>query len=44
MMVWVLVDVTGYVYGVFDDEQKAYDFGNQEYPGRAWDVVEREVL
>ena len=44
MTVWILVDVSGYVYGVFDNEQKAYDCGNQEYPSQAWDVVEREVL
>ena len=44
MTVWVLVDVSGYIFGVFDSEQKAYDFGNQEYPCQAWDVVERVVM
>ena len=44
MTVWILVDASGYIFGVFDNEQKAYDYGNQEYPGRAWDVVEREVM
>jgi hypothetical protein len=44
MSVWVLVDVSGYIFGVFDSEEKAYEYGNREYPGRAWDVVEREVM
>jgi hypothetical protein len=43
MTVYVLVGCSGYVYGVFDDEEKAYDYGENELPGVAWDVVEREV-
>ena len=44
MTVFVLVDVSGYVYGVFDTEEKAYNYGNENYAGRAWDIYEREVM
>ena len=43
MTVFILIDVSGYVYAVFDTEDKAYDYGAKHYAGRAWDVVEREV-
>ena len=43
MTVFVLVGVDAYIYGVFDDEEKAYSYGNTHFPGRAWDIVEREV-
>jgi len=43
MTVFVLVNINdGFVYGVYSDEQKAYDHGNT-LTCRAWDVVSREV-
>lgn len=43
MTVYVLVSTTdGYVYGVFDDEEKAFEYGNHRC-GLSWDVYEREV-
>ncbi len=44
MTVFVLVDTNdGFVYGVYTDEQQAYDEGNAlRKPGR-WEVYEREV-
>lgn len=44
MTVWVLVDISGYIFGVFDSEEKAYEYGNREYSSRAWYVVEREIM
>jgi hypothetical protein len=44
MTVFVLVDNTdGFVYGVFTDEEKAYDEGNALHRPGCWDVYEREV-
>ena len=44
MTVFVLVStIDGYVYGVFDDEEKAYEHGNFGVSGLSWDVYEREV-
>ena len=41
--VFVLVNLNdGFVYGVYTDEEKAYERGN-EIRCRAWDVVERVV-
>lgn len=43
MTVYVLVGIDGYVWGVFYNEQSAYDFANREVPGICWDVVEKIV-
>ena len=45
MTVFVLVNIhDGFVYGVYDDEQKAYDHGNRLTCGiNSWDVFTREV-
>lgn len=41
--VFVLVNINdGFVYGVYTDEEKAYEDGNRLHC-RAWDVVERAV-
>ena len=44
MVVFVLVDTNdGFVYGVFTDEEKAYNEGNALHRPGQWDVCEREV-
>lgn len=44
MTVFVLVDTNdGFVYGVFTDEDKAYEEGNALHRPGCWDVYEREV-
>ena len=41
--VFVLVNINdGFVYGVYTDEEKAFEHGNR-LNCCAWDVVEREV-
>lgn len=42
MTVFIVIEASGYVCGVFDSESKAYDFGNQ-YCAGSWDVIERVV-
>jgi hypothetical protein len=45
MTVFVLVDIIdGYVYGVFADEEKAYEWGNTYLRNTRWDIYEREVM
>ena len=44
MKVFVLVSIIdGYCYGVFADETKAYDIGNNLHRPAEWEVYEREV-
>lgn len=45
MVVYVLVSTTdGYVYGVFDDEDKAFDYADCRVEDHNWEVYAREVL
>ena len=44
MTVYVFTVMNTLICEVFSSEEKAYDYGNQYYPGYAWEVVEREVM
>ena len=43
MTVYVVLGVNSYIYGVFDSEEKACEFGESEIPGAVWDVIACEV-
>ena len=43
MTVYVFTVMNTLICEVFSSEEKAYDYGNQYYPGYAWDVEEKVV-